>query len=196
MIASLRGKLLDKSAAGLIVECGGVGYGLAASLATLSRLGAEGSEVFLWVHTHASQDSLRLYGFGERSERRAFEVLIGTSGVGPRLAIAILSFLTPGELSVAVETADKGMLVRVPGVGAKKAARLLVELKGRLDPAEVGTGTAAAPASDVSGDLVSALVNLGFAPKDADKVAAKVVDANAEETDLATLVREALRSAR
>lgn len=196
MIASLRGRLVEKTTDGAVIECGGVGYGVAMSLASLTRLGAEGSEVRVLVHTHLSQDALRLYGFADAAEREVFEVLIGTSGVGPRLALAILSVFTPGELADAVANGDRGMLVRVPGVGNKKAERLLVELKGRLDHVTLAAAPArAAGRPELLADLTSALANLGFVPKDADRLARGALDASPQERDLATLVRAALRDA-
>ncbi len=140
MIASLRGTLLTKTAEHAVIECAGVGYGVLMSLASLVKLGVEGGEVSVLVHTHLTQDSLRLFGFADAAEREVFEILISLSGVGPKLALAILSILTAGELSDAVARGDKGMLTRVPGVGAKKAERLLVDLKGRLDGVSCGAG--------------------------------------------------------
>ncbi|MEM6730344.1 MAG: Holliday junction branch migration protein RuvA [Myxococcota bacterium] len=191
MIASLRGTVIHKDASGAVIECAGVGYGLAMSLSSLTRIGEEGSSAFVHVHTHLTQDALRLFGFADASERHAFEILIAISGVGPRLAIAILSFLSPSELAEAVENGDKGALVKVPGVGGKKAERLLVELKGRLIAVD-GEGRPAKTTS-VTEDLVSALVNLGFPPKDADHVARAVRDEHPDERDLATLVKASLR---
>ncbi|MEO1481111.1 MAG: Holliday junction branch migration protein RuvA [Myxococcota bacterium] len=191
MIASLRGTVARKDAQGIVIECAGVGYGLTMSLSSLTQLGDVGSSATVLVHTHLTQDSLRLYGFMGDAERRAFEVLIGINGVGPRLAVAVLSFLSPGELRRAVDDADKGALVKVPGVGGKKAERLLVELKGRLlDVDASGEGTAAPSVLD---DLASALANLGFPPKDAETTARSVRDAHPDETDLAVLVKAALK---
>ncbi len=190
MIARLRGLLVHKDTGGIIVECGGVGYGVAMSLASLGRLPAEGAEVLVWVHTHVSQDALRLYGFADTAEREAFMVLVATAGVGPKLALAILSTMSPVELADAVAGNDKGMLTRIPGVGAKKAERLLVELRDRLPRVAVTTmpGRAALLA-----DLVSALENLGFATQTAGRVARQALDESPGEEEVATLVRAALR---
>ena len=169
MISSLRGKLIHKDAESVVVECAGVGYGASMSLSSLTRLGHEGDGVFLFVHTHLSQDALRLFGFIDQAERATFRVLVATSGVGPKLALAILSTLSAGELAEVVQNADKAMLRRIPGVGPKKADRLLIELKDRLPKGEVGAGhKAVSMVSDLAGDLVSALLNLGFKPKDAE----------------------------
>ena len=194
VIASLRGKLVAKSAESAVIECAGVGYGVFMAVGALAKLGQVGSEVQILVHTHLTQDALRLFGFSDESEKHVFEILISTSGVGPKLALAVLSILSPDELAGAVATADKSILTRVPGVGAKKAERLLVDLKGRLDDIAIGPMRPSAPKTSLLDDLVSALVNLGFQPKDADRAGKSVVQAQPEERDLAVLVREALRS--
>jgi Holliday junction DNA helicase RuvA len=194
MIASLRGKLMAKTAEHAVIECAGVGYGVFMSLASLVKLGAEGADVHVLVHTHLTQDSLRLFGFADAAEREVFEILISLSGVGPKLALAILSILSAGELSDAVARGDKGMLTRVPGVGAKKAERLLVDLKGRLDGVTAAPSKPGAPRTTIFDDLVSALVNLGFQPKDAEKSARGIVEQRPDERDLTVLVRDALRA--
>ena len=194
LITSLRGRLLSKDTQGASVECGGVGYGVAMSLASLTKLGAVGSEVFVLVHTHLTQDALRLFGFMEANERLAFEVLLGTTGVGPRLALAILSTLTPPELADIVQRGDKASLTRIPGVGGKKAERLLVELRDRLpEPIQLAS-LSSSLAGALREDLQSALLNLGFAPPLAERAARYALEKHPQETDLATLVREALRS--
>ena len=176
-------------------NAGGVGYGVAMSLSALAKLGEIGSEVLVLVHTHLTQDALRLFGFLEPNERLAFEVLLGTTGVGPRLALAILSTLSPAELADTVRRADKASLTRIPGVGSKKAERLLVELRDRLpEPVLLSSLTAATSPAALRDDLQSALVNLGFAPQLAERAARHALDKHPQETDLATLVREALRS--
>jgi Holliday junction DNA helicase RuvA len=163
------------------------------SLASLARLGKVGGDVFVQVHTHLTQDALRLYGFADEDERQTFEVLIGTTGVGPKLALAILSSLSPAELAGIVGRADKLALTRVPGVGGKKAERLLVELKGRLP--ETGAGGPSGRPSLV-GDVVSALSNLGFSDEVADKAARAALDKHPDEQEIATLVRAALQETR
>jgi len=193
MIARVRGELVHKNTEGAVVDCGGVGYGLALSAASLGQLGPIGSQVTLFVHTHLTQEALRLYGFTTPEERQAFVILIGTTGVGPKLALAILSTMPTEELYEVVSRGDKTMLTRIPGVGPKKAERLLVELKDRL-PRITGAGTARPMVSDVATDLASALVNLGFLPAEAERLARQAVEANAQEKDLATLVRMALRA--
>jgi Holliday junction DNA helicase RuvA len=194
VIASLRGKLLAKNAELAVIECAGVGYGVFMAVGALAKLGQVGNEVQILVHTHLTHDALRLFGFSDESEKHVFEILISTSGVGPKLALAILSILSPDELAGAVATADKSILTRVPGVGAKKAERLLVDLKGRLDDVAIGPMRPQIPRTSVLDDLVSALVNLGYQPKDADRAGKVIVQAHPEERDVTILVREALRS--
>ncbi len=188
MIHSLRGKLIHKDAEGCVIECGGVGYGLLMSTASLEGLGS--GEVFVLVHTHLTQDALRLYGFATAEERACFLTLIGTSGVGPKLALSILSSLLPSELFEVVARGDRATLQRVPGVGGKKAERLLVELKGKLPeaPAAVRLGLGA-----VRADLVSALENLGFAAPTAERAAREALEEHPGVEELPTLVRAALR---
>ena len=193
LITSLRGRLLSKDTQGAAVECAGVGYGVAMSLSALAKLGEIGSEVLVLVHTHLTQDALRLFGFLEANERLAFEVLLGTTGVGPRLALAILSTLSPAELADTVRRNDKASLTRIPGVGSKKAERLLVELRDRLPEPVLLSSLTTSPAA-LREDLQSALLNLGFAPQLAERAARHAVEKHPQETDLATLVREALRS--
>jgi Holliday junction DNA helicase RuvA len=192
MIASLRGRLVHKDTQGAVVECAGVGYGVAMSLASLAQLGDVGREVHVHVHTHVSQDALRLFGFADPDERTMFELLIATAGVGPRLALAILSTLTPNELADAVAGGDKTSLTRIPGVGPKKAERLLVELKDRVAGRPV-TGIALR-GGGLRDDLLSALMNLGFAQPVAERAAKHAIDSFPEQMDLTTLVREALRA--
>lgn len=193
MIVHLRGTLLDKDLQAAIVDCGGVGYGLSMSVTSLAKLPTVGAPVSLRVYTHVTDDALRLFGFVEPSEREAFVVLIATNGVGPRLALAILSALSPAELAWAVSIDDKAALCAIPGVGKKKAERLLVELKDRLPQG-------AAPQAESGGqnrrkqDLLSALHNLGFAPQVAERAAQRALDAAPGQTDLTRLLREALRT--
>lgn len=190
MIASLKGVVAHKDASSAVIECGGVGYGVVMSLTSLSSLGAVGSEARLLIHTHVGQDVLRLYGFVDAEERRTFELLIGISGVGPRLALAVLSTFTSAELADVVGLHDTAALVRIPGVGKKTAERLALELKDRLVPAKGATGKA----NGMLEDLKSALRNIGFANAIADRAAQDALTAHPEQTDVAILVREALRA--
>lgn len=189
MIASLSGTLVAKDGEGGIIECHGVGYGAAMSVTTLLRLGEVGAQVRVFVHTYVAEDALRLYAFATLPERRAFEILLGTTGVGPRLALAILSTLTPAELGQAVQARSRTALTRIPGVGPKKAERLLLELADRIDALGLGEAVLGPQA-----DLISALCNLGFAPAVAEAAARASCEALPHTQDIATLMRHALRS--
>ena len=161
MIAHLRGRLFAKQPGQAIVEAGGVGYDVTISVPTFSALPAEGGEVSLYIYTQVREDTLALYGFKERDEKRLFERLITVSGVGPKLAVTILSGLNPERTVAAIRAQDHATLTRIPGVGKKLAERLVVELKEKLDdlataPAPAGV---TAPAAE---DVLSALVNLGY----------------------------------
>ena len=195
MIGSLRGTLLDRSQSGeLLVEVGGVGYRVTVSAATLSGAGELGGPVFLHVHTNVREDAIVLYGFGTRDERVCFEALLGAHGVGPALALAILSAHSPASLRRALANDDVDALTMVPGVGKKTAARLLIELKTRLDLPDddidlvavgaVGNGTESAAAR---AEVRAALASLGYAP---DEVRDVLRDLEAEAP-----VEEQLRAA-
>jgi holliday junction DNA helicase RuvA len=161
MIAHLRGRLFAKQPGQAIVEAGGVGYDVTISVPTFAALPREGGEVSLYVYTQVREDTLALYGFLERDEKRLFERLITVSGVGPKLAITILSGLNPERTVAAIRAQDHAMLTRIPGVGKKLAERLVVELKDKLEEFAVAAPVAGvtAPAAD---DVLSALVNLGY----------------------------------
>lgn len=198
MIGSLRGRLLDRDPAGeALVEVAGVGYRVTVTPATLARLGDPGGEVFLWVHHHFREDASVLYGFGAKDERACFEALIGAHGVGPALALAILSVHGPLALRRALAEDDVAALCLVPGVGKKTAARLLVELKSRLDvdldgPAEVAivaVGGALVEAPSPRSDVRAALAGLGYGPEEVRAALRDVPD----DGDPALLLRQALQ---
>lgn len=154
MIGSLRGRLVDRGVDGeLLVEVAGVGYRVQVAPATSVVLGAEGDDVFVWVHHRVREDGQTLFGFAHRSERECFEAMLGAHGVGPALALSILSVHEPAELLRILADDDADALCLVPGVGKKTAARLLVELKSRLDI------DAAALGRPVAGPGASAVVN-------------------------------------
>lgn len=168
MIAHLRGRLIHKEPGQAIVEAGGVGYDVTISVPTFTTLPAVGQEASLHIHTQVSEDQIALFGFLDREEKRLFERLITVSGVGPKLAIKILSGLSLERTVQAIRGQDHAQLVRIPGVGKKLAERLVVELKDKLDD------FAAAPVqSNVQGraaeDVLSALVNLGYQRLAAEK---------------------------
>jgi Holliday junction DNA helicase RuvA len=165
MIAFLRGRLISKSPNQAIVECGGVGYDANISVATFTALPPEGAEARLHIHTHVREDQIALFGFAEPNEKRLFEKLLTISGIGPKLAITVLSGIDAGRLVGAIRASDHATLTRIPGIGKKTAERVVLELKDKLDDMAAATpaGTAAAthygPAGD---DALSALVNLGY----------------------------------
>ncbi|MBM3818753.1 MAG: Holliday junction branch migration protein RuvA [Acidimicrobiia bacterium] len=166
MIAFLRGRVLDKQPNKIVVDVQGVGYEVHVPLSTYYDVGDEGSDVTLRIHTHVREDALQLYGFLTALEQLVFERLIGISGIGPRLAVAVLSGSDTRELVHAVQRADVARLTRIPGIGKKTAERIVLELKERFAELAVtaGAGAAAAPSTGdrLRDDLLSALRNLGY----------------------------------
>lgn len=178
MIAFLRGRLFEKHPTRVIVDVSGVGYDVAVPLSTFYTLGEPGAEVTLRVHTHVREDQLALYGFGSPLELAVFERLIGVSGIGPRLALAVLSGLEPRELVAAIERADIARLTSIPGVGKKTAERIAMELRDRL-PGNLAGEAGEAPVSTRDAerdDLASALGNLGYDRRAIDKALDAVLE--------------------
>jgi Holliday junction DNA helicase RuvA len=163
MIGLLRGRLLDKRPNQVILDVGGVGYLVAIPLSTFATLGELHADVTLLIHTHVREDALALYGFLSAREKHLFELLLGASGVGPTLALKILSGMNVEELIPAIRTGDLGRLTKIPGVGRKTAERMVVELKDKLEAVavEAEKSPAASPAG-VAADVKSALINLGY----------------------------------
>ena len=168
MIGALRGPVLDLVGPGeLLVDVGGVGYRVTVPPALAAASRATSGELFLHVHTHVREDAIVLYGFAHADERRCFEALLGAHGVGPSLAMAILSALSPAALSTAVIEEDLSTLCLVPGVGKKTAARLLLELKARLDlPALDGVPSGGPGTTSARGEARAALAELGYGPEE------------------------------
>jgi holliday junction DNA helicase RuvA len=165
VIAYLRGTILEKHPNRLIVDLAGVGYDVFVPLSTFYGLGEPGSQVALRIHTHVREDALLLYGFATLLEQDLFERLIGVSGIGPKLALGVLSGIEPAELVRAIERGDVGRLTAIPGVGKKTSERIVLELKDRLPSvriAVVATGGEASGAPLLRDDLLSALMNLGY----------------------------------
>lgn len=182
MIALLRGSLLDKAPSRLIVDVSGVGYEVLVPLSTFYAVGEPGSIVTLRVHTHVREDLIALYGFLTTLEQDLFERLIAINGVGPKLALAVLSGIEPADLIRAVRTQDVARLTAIPGVGKKTAERIGLELKDRLPAAAAATGPARSPASaadQLRDDLLSALVNLGYHRPVAEKAVDKTLQGTA-----------------
>ena len=165
MIAHLRGTILEKHPNRLIVDIAGVGYDVFVPLSTFYGLGEPGSQIALRIHTHVREDALLLYGFATLLEQDLFERLIGVSGIGPKLALAVLSGIEPSELVRAIERGDVARLTAIPGVGKKTSERIVLELKDRLPSvriAAIAIGGEASGAPLLRDDLLSALMNLGY----------------------------------
>ena len=193
MIAHLRGRLFAKHPNQAIVECGGVGYDVTISVPTFSALPAEGAEVSLVIYTHVREDQIALFGFSEAIEKKLFEKLIAVSGIGPKLAITVLSGLPAEKLVGAIRGSDHATLTRIPGIGKKTAERVVLELKDKLD--EMGAGPVAASVGAVGDDVLSAMVNLGY-PR---PTAQKAIEAALEKTgteDFDQLFRAAIAAIR
>jgi len=191
MIAQLRGKLLAKHPNQAIVETGGVGYDVTISVPTFSDLPAAGAEVALHIHTHVREDIIALYGFMRSSEKVLFEKLITVSGIGPKLAITILSGMPADEVVGAIRGNDVARLTRIPGIGKKTAERMVLELRDKLPEATPAT-TAAVPSMSAMGeDVVSALVNLGYQRPAAEKALGAIMKSS-KAASFDTLFRSAL----
>ena len=188
MIGRLDGTARHLEPGALIVDVGGVGYLVSTSLRAFEEL-EDGARTTMWIHTRVREDGIVLYGFLDRGELAAFDHLLGVVGVGPRVALAVLSYLTPGQLAEAVETGDFPRLQCAPGIGRKTAERIVLELKGRLRDDAIGPARGGDPRSDA----VSALVNLGYSERDAIRAVSKV-GAAAETDELGTLLRLALQA--
>ena len=165
MISHLRGRLLEKQPNRVIVDVNGVGYDVHVPLSTFYEMTEPGAEIALRVHTHVREDALVLYGFATVLELRIFERLISVSGIGPKLALAVLSGIEPSELVSAIRTANVARLTGIPGIGKKTAERIGLELKDKMAsfmPAEVAASPAAATSETLRTDVLSALINLGY----------------------------------
>jgi Holliday junction DNA helicase RuvA len=191
MIAHLRGKLLAKHPNQAIVETGGVGYEVTISVPTFSDLPALGAEVSLHVHTHVREDLIALYGFLRPSEKLLFEKLITVSGIGPKLAITILSGMAADEMVRAIRGNDVTRLTRIPGIGKKTAERMVLELRDKLPEPGPGSAPEAPPITAAEEDVLSALVNLGYQRPAAEKALA-VVTKNGKALSFDAMFREAL----
>jgi Holliday junction DNA helicase RuvA len=191
MIAHLRGRLFSKQPGQAIVEAGGVGYDVVISIPTFTALPAEGSEVSLYIHTQVREDLLALYGFLDLREKRLFERLITVTGVGPKLAVTILSGLNPERTVTAIRAQDHATLTHIPGVGKKLAERLVVELKDKLEDMAAPAVVSAGPAAE---DVLSALTNLGYQLPAAQKAIETAVEKDKSlGKDFDALFRAALK---
>ena len=197
MIAQLRGRLLEKHPNRIVVDVNGVGYDVFVPLSTFYGLGEPSSDVTLRIHTHVREDLIALYGFGTLLEQELFERLIGVGGIGPKVALSVLSGIEPTELIRAIERQDLARLTAIPGVGKKTSERIVLELKDRLprpQPASVAAGdVGAVGAGGVRDDVLSALVNLGYHRPLAEKAVASAISAVPEggfERTLKVALRE------
>ena len=195
MIAHLRGRIAEKHPNRVTVDVNGVGYDVFVPLSTFYGLGDAGSDTALRIHTHVREDALLLYGFGTLLEQELFERLIGVSGIGPKVALGVLSGIEPLELIRAIERGDLARLTAIPGVGKKTSERIVLELKDRLPRAHAAAalaGDAAPIPPPLQDDVVSALVNLGYHRPLAEKAAAAAVKA-APDASFERTLKQALR---
>lgn len=203
MIRALRGAVLDYSDGQLIVDVGGVGYQVFVPESAAPALPAAGGEVSLFVHTHVREDAINLYGFSTRTELWMFETLLGVSGIGPKLGLVILSHMSPEQIARAVLAGEARPLTKIPGIGKKTAARMLLELKDKMKGISLGqseplptkdvevVGTRTAGAFD---DAIAALVSLGFTEDDAsDAVAQAAASTDGTDEDVQALIKAALK---
>ncbi len=187
MIAHLRGKLIAKHPNQAIVDTGGVGYDVTITVPTFSDLPSTGADVALHIYTHVREDTIALFGFLRPEEKRLFERLLSVSGIGPKLAITILSGMPAADMVGAIRGGDVARLTRIPGIGRKTAERMVLELRDKLDA--FGATASAPPVTPVQEDVLSALVNLGYQRASAERAVA-VVSKKGDSFDV--LFREAL----
>ena len=191
MIAHLHGRLLDKHPNQAVIETGGVGYDVTISVPTFTELSQVGTEVALHIYTHVREDTLALYGFGRPEEKQLFEKLLTVSGIGPKLAITILSGMPADEMVAAIRGGDVARLTRIPGIGKKTAERMVLELRDKL-PAQGAEAVTAIPTlTAMEEDVLSALINLGYQRAAAEK-AVSATAKNSKAGSFEALFRDAL----
>ena len=199
MIARLEGVLLERAPTQVLIDCSGVGYEVFVPFSTFTALPDVGKTVALRIHTHAREGALQLFGFATQVERTAFELLLRASRVGPKLAQTVLSGLDPADLLQAIRDTNAAPLRAVPGVGAKMADRILVELRDRVDELALavrGAGNApiaASAAPEGRAQALSALLNLGYPRAQAERALERAGESVAEDADVESWVRAALR---
>jgi len=191
MIGSLRGKLVDKRPNQILLDVGGVGYQVHIPLSTFTALGALHDETTLLIHTHVREDQFNLFGFISAREKHCFELLISASGVGPSLALKILSGMSLEELVPAIRKGDLAQLVRIPGVGRKTAERMVVELRDKLAVVDVREAGKPATRSQLESDVASALVNLGYDERSVERAIEKA--RASADADFESLLRTSLQ---
>jgi Holliday junction DNA helicase RuvA len=188
MIAHLRGRLIAKHPNQAIVETGGVGYDVVITVPTFSELSGLGGEVSLHIHTHVREDAIALFGFLHPEEKQLFEKLLSVSGIGPKLAVTILSGMAAAEMVGAIRGNDVAKLTKIPGIGRKTAERMVLELRDKLK--DFGMEPAAPPASPMEEDVLSALTNLGYQRPMAERAVVTVGKNGSKDFD--SMFREAL----
>ena len=195
MIAHLRGRILEKQPTRVVVDVGGVGYDVSVPLSTFYGLGEAGTDVALRVHTHVREDALALYGFATALELDLFNRLISISGIGPKLALAVLSGIEPPDLVGAIERGDLARLTAIPGVGKKTSERIVLELRDRLPRAHIveKAGGAVPAGPGLRDDLLSALVNLGYHRPLAEKAVDAALKAGGRDAGFEQTLKQALR---
>jgi len=190
MIAHLRGLLIAKRPNQAVVEAGGVGYDVTVTIPTFTDMPDTGAEVSLHIHTHVREDAIALFGFLQAEEKQLFERLIQVSGIGPKLAITILSGMPPAEMVSAIRSGDLARLTRIPGIGKKTAERMVLELRDKL--VEFTAAPAVPQASVLEEDVLSALVNLGYQRPAAERALAAAAKASGGQASFDALFRQAL----
>jgi Holliday junction DNA helicase RuvA len=195
VIARLEGVLAEKSPEIVALDVHGVGYEVRVPLSTYFELPDEGKTVRLHIHTHVREDALQLYGFGSDVERVLFRLLIATSGVGPKLALAVLSGLPVTRLVAALRAGDLAALTGIPGVGKKTAERIVIDLREKAAGLDVATRQERAPAPDATASAESALTNLGYARPQAGRAVRRALESLPGGAGLEALIKEALRAA-
>jgi Holliday junction DNA helicase RuvA len=199
VIAHLRGQILYKIPNYVVIDCGGVGYELAISVATYTELREVGAEAILHVHTHVREDALQLFGFYDVTEKRLFEKLLTISGIGPKLAITVLSGISAERLVGAIRGGDHATLTKIPGIGKKTAERVVLELKDKLDDMAGFTAEGVVVRPSLGGtaeDVLSALVNLGYPRPIAQKAVESAAKDAAVAGDFERLFRAAMAAVR
>ena len=198
MIAWLKGALVEKKVDEVVLNVGGVGYQVHVPLSTYYTLPEDGVEVALLIYTHVREDQISLYGFATEAEREWFKHLIRISGIGPRLAVNILSGISSEDLKLAIASGDATRLQAIPGIGKKTAARMVVELRELYPSLGTGGTPSEAPipedAATLFSDAVSALTNLGFKPQEASKTVRKILSGGGESLSLKDVIKAALKS--
>ena len=190
MIAYLKGTLIHKTPGHVIIETGGVGYGAAIPVSSYVKLGDIGGTVELHIHTHLTDDALALYGFVTPDEKGMFLKLIGISGIGPKLAMNILSGIEPRDLEEAVRSSDVARISLIPGIGKKTALRITMELQDKLETKEKLLSAKASPEKE---DLLSALQNMGFRRKEVERAVDQTIAAHKSGADFEKLLRDCLK---